>query len=327
MFQSGYRGDMQGNFNRFLFQDIQAKLEVKINTAPKATEIDVWIESFGGDAHVAYKLFLELRHRCRKLRAVIPDCAKSAATLFVLGTDEIFMAPAAELGPLDAQIEHPDREGLTVSALEVSKALGFLGDFALDYVLKGGNQILNSTELPRVDVLREFSRFSASFLKPVVAKLDSHMVYRAGNQLDVARRYARLMLSGRRLSDDEEKRKGDARGLVNHIVEHYPVHEFVISRQEARDLPLPVKDAESYDRWEAVRILHRGFHDGTFSSAGSDSILEVWNQSDLDNVMRDEEDEVEHGEHKVHTTEGDGDGGNGQQAGGAPDTPAKTGQE
>lgn len=77
-------------------------------------------------------MFLDLQYRCRKLRAVVPDYAKSAATLFLLGVDEFFMAPSAELGPLDAQIEYPDREGVTVSALDVSKALGFLGDFAAD---------------------------------------------------------------------------------------------------------------------------------------------------------------------------------------------------
>src|SRR5438128_2243993 len=116
LFQSG-----NDDINRGLLLNIQDRLDREIVTPPNQTEIDIWIESPGGDGHAAYKLILDLRSRCKRLRAVIPDYAKSAATLLALGVDTIFMSAAAELGPLDVQIEHPDpdREGTIVSALDV----------------------------------------------------------------------------------------------------------------------------------------------------------------------------------------------------------------
>jgi len=105
LFQSGEEEDNLGELSRFVFDYVQARLKENISSPSKETEIDVWLDSPGGSASVAYKLLLELRHRCKKLRIVIPDFAKSAATLLAIGGDEIYMAPAAELGPLDAQIE------------------------------------------------------------------------------------------------------------------------------------------------------------------------------------------------------------------------------
>ena len=281
LFQSGDREDPFGSLHPFIVPVVQKKLDDKIVSSPDQTEIDVWIESPGGDAHATYKLFLDLRSRCRKLRAVVPDCAKSAATLLVLGADEIYMAPAAELGPLDAQIEHPDRENVTVSALDVAKALTFLADFGLDYVVKAGLPVLRSTELPRLDVLRELSRFAASLLRPIIAKLDGHLIHRAVNQLDIAHRYARIMLGKRNLSSEDRAVKLDAAGLASHLCEDYPAHEFVISREEARKLPLPVRDAEQYLRWAEAKAYHSGFHDGLFATDDSASIIHVLDDSDI----------------------------------------------
>ena len=86
------------------------------------TEIDLWLESPGGDAHVSYKIALLLRSYTPKLRVIVPDYAKSAATLLSLAADEIYMARAAELGPLDAQIGY-EKEGMTISALDRARSL------------------------------------------------------------------------------------------------------------------------------------------------------------------------------------------------------------
>src|SRR5690349_379175 len=96
--------------SRSLVAHVQRLLDNTVKTSKSRTEIEIWLDSPGGDAHAAYKLWLDLRSRCRRLVVVIPDLAKSAATLLALGADEIVMAPAAELGPLDVQISHPDRE-------------------------------------------------------------------------------------------------------------------------------------------------------------------------------------------------------------------------
>lgn len=280
--------DNLGDISYRLAREVKSLLDEKVDTPPAQTEIDVWLESPGGDAHAAYRIFLDLQYRCRRLRAVIPDYAKSAATLLVLGMDEIFMAPSAELGPLDAQIEHPDREGITVSALDVSKSIGFLGNFAIDYIVKGGDAVLRSTGLPRAEVLRGYSRFAARFLEPVVTKIDPHLVHRATNQLAIAHHYAKKMLDLRRLSDDDRNRKCNAKELATRLVEHYPAHEFVISRDEARDLPLPIRDGETYDRWNQVRMLNEGFHDGELASDDSLSVIMALTEQELDDIFHHE---------------------------------------
>jgi Serine dehydrogenase proteinase len=302
LFQSNSPEDVLGYIHPGIVPIIQKQLDEKITTPPAETEIDIWLESPGGDAHSAYKLLIDLRARCKKLRVVIPDTAKSAATLMAIGADEIYMAPAAELGPLDAQIEHPDREGVTISALNVAKALGFIGTFARDFVLRGGRDALRSTNLPRIEVLRELSSFSAALMKPLLAKLDPHLIHRAADQLDITHRYATIVLSNRNLSEEDRKTKCDIDHVADHLVNHYPAHEFVISRSEAKGLALPIRDAESYPHWSGVRDLHTGFHEGLFEMDDTSSVMMTWSEQDLANFFKEEdEDADEHSATKNET--------------------------
>lgn len=294
--QTGMPNDPLGDMNRYALDVVQEKLESKIETDPARNEIDVWLESPGGQAGVAYKLFLDLRSRCRKLRSVIPDYAKSAATLFVLGTDEIFMGAAAELGPLDAQIEHPDREGVTVSALDVAKAFDFLGEFAVSFAISGGAQVLGWTQLPRTDVLREFLRFTASFLEPVVSKLDPHLIHRATNQLEIAQQYAEIMLRGRRLSESDESDDFDPALIAHRFIRHYPAHEFAISLSSAADLGLPAKDVRSYARWDKARIVYDDFRGKMFNRNEHCSRINVYNENDLEGLLQDRSDGAQGGD-------------------------------
>lgn len=282
LFQSGKPGDRLGDMNRLALQFIQDALDEAIESDADQNEIDVWLESPGGDASVAYKLFLDLRHRCKKLRVVIPDYAKSAATLFALGADEIYMAPAAELGPLDAQIEHPDREGVTVSALDVARAFDFLGDFAVYFGVSGGAEVLDWTGLPRLDVLREFLRFTARFLEPAVTKLDPHLTHRATNLLDVAQVYAGIMLNERSLAEEDERPDFDQESFTHHLIRHYPAHDFAISRKEAKKLKLPVRSTDAYDRWEKAKAYHKYFRHELFGKPGPCTVIQVCTDEELD---------------------------------------------
>lgn len=250
LFQNG------GYIDRATIRDIQQQLDDIIKTPPDETEIDIWIESLGGDAHAAYKLAIDLRHRCRQLHAVVPDIAKSAATLFILGVDKIFMGAAAELGPLDVQIPHPDREDVIISALDVADSLEFLGETAFGLVISGGGGVVHYTGLRRSEVLQSTFPFVAQFLQPIMAKVDPHILHQATNQLRVAERYAINLLKTRNIKPLEEEK---AQGLVDHLIHHYPAHEFVISRKEARKMNLPIENIESYPKREALKTLYTNF--------------------------------------------------------------------
>jgi hypothetical protein len=216
---------------------------------------------------------------------IIPDYAKSAATLFAFGCDEIFMAPDAELGPLDVQIEHPDREGVTVSGLDVAKALSFVCDYASSYLVSAGYELYRSTELPRREVLNQVSSFAATLLQPAIAKLDPHIIHKAANELEIAQDYASRMLRERSLDAADEERAFPPGMVAHHFINHYPAHDFVISRIEARQFGLPVHDLEDYDLAHEMLAKHAKFR-SEFHPDMPNSIIEI---TPLDDEAHDNE--------------------------------------
>ena len=281
LFQGGEIGDPLGDLNRYLFRTVQEKIDATIAHVREETEIDVWLESPGGDAHVAYKLYLELKSRASRFRVIVPDFAKSAATLFALGADELWMAPAAELGPLDAQVGHPDREGVRLSALDMTGAIDFLVSTATKHLLVDGGAVRKSTGLRRLDVLEKFAKFLADFFHPIMGKLDPHIVHQATNQLLVARRYANSMLKTRMKEEDTELNL-EVDQFTQQLVQRYPSHGFVISRDSLISCGLPVKLAEEYNYWRQLKVLYAAFSQGDFAERTNDVIsnhfIEVWSQ-------------------------------------------------
>ena len=78
------------------------------------------LDSPGGDGEIAVRLVRAAQARCNELTVIIPDQAKSAATLLTLGADHILMSPSSDLGPIDPQFF---RSGQLVSAKDVIAAV------------------------------------------------------------------------------------------------------------------------------------------------------------------------------------------------------------
>lgn len=265
--------------DRGVVRRVQREIEAKVVSPREETAIDIVIDSPGGDAHAAYKLIVALRSRCTRLRAIVPDFAKSAATLMLLGVDEIYMSPAAELGPLDVQVEHPHREGQIVSGLDIANSLDFLGQTAINLIANGGGAVFVQTGLPRTEVLETMTTFAATFLRPAVDKLDPHLLHQASNALTIAKRYAELMLRRRNVPPDKELNQGAVDALLDQLVNHYPAHGFIISMEDARELGLPIRSAEEHPHWGAIKGFHEAFQKqsgsdvvGLVAAAGIDSI-------------------------------------------------------
>jgi len=71
------------------------------------------INSPGGDGNVAEKIITMCRQRFTKsFKVIVPNFAKSAATMIALGSDKILMGYLAELGPIDPQLGNPVEGGL-----------------------------------------------------------------------------------------------------------------------------------------------------------------------------------------------------------------------
>lgn len=239
-----------GQIDRALFRELRRLVSETITTPKDETEIDLWLESGGGDAHAAYKIALLLRARARTLRIVVPDYAKSAATLLSLAADELFMGDAAELGPLDAQVGY-EKQGVTISALDMARSLDDLAQTSMMIVLTGGAALLEDWEMSRADSLSSMVDFATKFMTPVMDKLDPMMIHWSSSLLDVAVHYADRLLAMR----TPTAASGALVGLPNRLMQGYPAHGFVISRAEARRLGLPVVDLQDYVYGEQVEAL------------------------------------------------------------------------
>ena len=85
------------------------------------TAVDLLINSPGGDANTAEKLVYMIRQvTCPppstdegegKFQLIVPERAKSAATLIALSANKIIMSDTSELGPIDPQVLLPDQFG------------------------------------------------------------------------------------------------------------------------------------------------------------------------------------------------------------------------
>lgn len=76
-------------------------------------DLDLLLHTGGGDIDAAEKLISMVRNKVGKatLRIIVPDYAKSAGTLMVLGADLVVMSDTSELGPIDPQIVLSDGNG------------------------------------------------------------------------------------------------------------------------------------------------------------------------------------------------------------------------
>lgn len=79
------------------------------------------LASPGGDGETAIRMVRSMQTRCSELTVIVPDMAKSAATLLCLGADRILMGPAGDLGPVDPQFQIGGRS--LASAKEIVAAI------------------------------------------------------------------------------------------------------------------------------------------------------------------------------------------------------------
>ena len=76
-----------------------------LHNVPPNHDVDLLLHTKGGSIDAAEKLMGMLRRLvdAAKLRIIVPDFAKSAGTLMVLGADSVVMSDMSELGPIDPQ--------------------------------------------------------------------------------------------------------------------------------------------------------------------------------------------------------------------------------
>jgi ClpP class serine protease len=84
-------------------------LEATLASISGADQINLLLQSPGGDGTIVEKMVEMCRAHLSgtkpKFRVIVPNIAKSAATVMALGADSIVMGYCSELGPIDPQVQ------------------------------------------------------------------------------------------------------------------------------------------------------------------------------------------------------------------------------
>lgn len=203
-------------------------------------DLDLVIQSSGGDIHAAYQMMSLLRGRMTghgELVACVPGRAQSSAALLCLGADKILLGEAGALGPLDAQI----RIGVTdvgtpdyASALHLLKGLNRLQRFSLETFDEAAACLYEHNVSRSEDILKYSIEFSRAITAPLYERIQSQNIGYWDQMLLTGEVYgSRLLKRGSLLQNDTElNREEHIRQVVHHLVFDYPSHETVIDRDE-----------------------------------------------------------------------------------------------
>ena len=185
---------------------------------PESTEVDFLISSYGGDPMVAWRMMSLVRQRVKNVFVLIPQSAYSAATLFALGANEIFMHPNGHLGPVDMQIVAQTENGVTqFSTEDVSAFLEFVRDS------------LKLTDQEHIRVLFE------SICKEVSSLGIGFVVRSSKLAVDLGERLLALHM-------DNDDRGAKLRSMIENMSKNFQSHSYPVTRNEAREAGLPVND-------------------------------------------------------------------------------------
>jgi len=187
----------------------------------------VFLTTYGGDPHAAFRIARCLRHHFKEVRLVVPSYCKSAGTLIAIGADLIAIGDLGELGPLDLQVTKPSdvmergsgldyMQGLQVALTHSQQA------FALFMEVRRGGM-----RLPTKQAGEFAAKMATGVVAPLYAQIDPNRIGEMQRAIQIATEY------GLRLNEYKKNLKP---GALEKLVAEYPSHSFVIDRKEAKTL-------------------------------------------------------------------------------------------
>ena len=209
-----------------LFPESITLFEETLYDADPREDLHVMLATPGGDGETAIRLVRQAQSRCKELTVIVPDQAKSAGTLFVLGAHWILMGPTSDLGPVDPQFPLPDGS------------------------LAAGKAIIAAVEdaEQRIQANPQTYPLHASLLSDVTAL----MVQQARDEIARTGDQVREALASH---PDREESQIDAlaRALHEPLIGEPQSHRAIISAADAGALGLPVKAVDPASaQWRAI---------------------------------------------------------------------------
>jgi hypothetical protein len=196
-------------------------------------QLDLVIQSGGGNIHSAYQIIEILRLHANKLNACVPFWAKSAATLLCVGCDLIILDELSELGPLDTQIAEEKKGGKVefTSALNPFKTLEQLQKFSIETLDMGVRTVQIRSGLDLDDCIKHAIDFVGATTGPLFNKLDPEKLGEYSRALKVGADYAERL--ARRYKNWDDKKRGQ---VISKLVYEYPSHDYIIDYHELNDI-------------------------------------------------------------------------------------------
>ena len=198
-------------------------------------KIDLFLFSYGGAVDTAYKVVTLIREFCDEFAVIVPFVAKSAASMLVLGADEVVMGPISELGPIGPLVVHPLYREILIPVQAVWHCLDYLQRLIID------------SYDPEV---------ASVIVTPLLNKLDPWLIGDYEKTLKASRQYAETLLSHYMLKDDPER----VLSVTQALTEGYFSHEYPIGRREAKELGLKVTEAND-ELWDVIWKLYLGYEE------------------------------------------------------------------
>lgn len=90
-----------------IFPESVTYFEELLMGADREQDLHLLLDSPGGDGETAVRLVRSAQARCRELTVIVPNQAKSAGTILLIGAHHILMGPTSDLGPVDPQFPSP----------------------------------------------------------------------------------------------------------------------------------------------------------------------------------------------------------------------------
>lgn len=222
-------------------------LEELLFDAQPDQPLHLLLASPGGDGEAAIRMVRSIQSRCTELTIIVPDMAKSAATLMCLGADRILIGPSGDLGPVDPQVSI---ERSLVSAKEIVSAVD-----------DAEARIKNAPDT--------FPLFAA-----LLADVNLVMVQQAHNALRRSEGLVREALSCRTGRSDDEIEQLTSQ-LKAPLIDDPVSHSAVVSAEYAAKLGLPAEAADVRSpQWRLIWDLWTRYYTLGCFPAGETAVYE-----------------------------------------------------
>ncbi len=187
----------------------------------------LFLNTYGGDAHAAYRIARAFGHHYEKLTLYIFGDCKSAGTLLSLGFNQIVIGDRGELGPMDVQMASKEELFEYNSGLDMIQAMDFLQRHAKDAFHGFLKDIRINTRLGTKSAGEMARQLTQGLFSGMYSQLDPVRLGHVQRTMRITHAY------GSRLINRSNALKSEK--ALEQLVYRYPSHDFVIDRREARE--------------------------------------------------------------------------------------------